>query len=145
MNNESPIASTESTEAAAIRQVVADSVEFQSDPDRFIPLHTADTAVVNFGGRRVAGRDTLAEVMRQALASPLADVITTAEIEDVRFLRGDVAIVSSVKRVSDRRKPGEDGEPLVPLHATSGRLTHVMVKEADGWRISSAQTTPILT
>ncbi|MEV0123324.1 SgcJ/EcaC family oxidoreductase [Streptomyces sp. NPDC050703] len=134
----------EAAEVAAIRQVVADAVEFQNDVDRFIPLHTADTVVVNFGGRRVAGRGALTEAMRQALASPLADVITTVDVEDIRFLRDDVAIVASVKHVSDRRQPGADGEPVTPLHATSGRLTHILVKEGGTWRIASAQTTPIL-
>ncbi|WP_306337178.1 hypothetical protein [Streptomyces sp. KL118A] len=79
-------------DVAAIRQVVADASEFQDDVERFIPLFTADTTVVNFGGRRVAGRDTLAGAMRQALASPPTD-----------------------------------GESVEPLHASSGRLTHVLV------------------
>ncbi|MET8682755.1 SgcJ/EcaC family oxidoreductase [Streptomyces sp. NPDC004732] len=135
---------TRAAELAAIRQVVADASEFQDDVERFIPLFTADTTVVNFGGRRVAGRDTLADAMRQALASSLADVVTTLEEEDIRFLRADVAIVASIKHVSDRRQPGADGESVAPLHASSGRLTHVLVKEGDDWRIASSQTTPIL-
>ncbi|GAA3422151.1 SgcJ/EcaC family oxidoreductase [Streptosporangium vulgare] len=136
--------SADPSEEAAIRRVVADAVEFQSDVDRFVPLHTAEVAVVNFGGRRVAGRDVLAEAMRQALASPLADVTTTVEVEDVRFLREDVAIVASVKHVHDRRRE-TGGAPVGALPATSGRLTYVMVKEDGAWRIASAQTTPILT
>ncbi|MGC0416947.1 SgcJ/EcaC family oxidoreductase [Embleya sp. AB8] len=128
------------TELAAIRRVVADAVEFQNDPDRFVPLHTEDTTVVNFVGRRVAGRDTLADVMRQALASPLADVVNTVEIEDIRLVREDVAIVASVKKVFDRRD-----DPATALHASSGRLTYVLVKDDGQWRITSAQTTPILT
>ncbi|MEU8383043.1 SgcJ/EcaC family oxidoreductase [Streptosporangium sp. NPDC048865] len=135
--------SADPSEDAAIRRVVADAVEFQSDVDRFVPLHTAGVAVVNFGGRRVAGRDVLAEAMRRALASPLADVLTTVEVEDIRFLRDDVAIVASVKHVHDRREGGDT--PADALPATSGRLTYVMVKEDGAWRIASAQTTPILT
>lgn len=132
---------------AAIRQLVADASAFQNDVDRFIPLHTADATVVNFGGRRVAGRDTLAGAMSQALASPLADVVTTVEVEDIRFLRADVAIVANIKTVSDRRAPDADGEQPAPLPATAGRLTYVLVKEEgeSGWRIASAQTTPILS
>ncbi|MGS2647090.1 SgcJ/EcaC family oxidoreductase [Streptosporangium sp. G12] len=135
--------SADLSEDAAIRRVVADAVKFQSDVDRFISLHAAEAAVVNFGGRRVAGRDALAEAMRRALASSLADVTTTAEIEDIRFLREDVAIVASVKHVHDRRRESGDA-PVSALPATSGRLTYVMVKEDGTWRIASAQTTPIL-
>ncbi|MEW2386814.1 SgcJ/EcaC family oxidoreductase [Streptomyces venezuelae] len=134
----------QAADVAAIRQVVADASEFQNDVERFLPLFTADTTVVNFGGRRVAGRDALEEVMRQALASPLADVVTTVEEEDIRFVRDDVAIVASIKRVSDGRRPGGDGEAVAPLPASAGRLTHVLVKEDGAWRITSSQTTPIL-
>ncbi|MEU1116329.1 MULTISPECIES: SgcJ/EcaC family oxidoreductase [unclassified Streptomyces] len=136
--------SAESADLVAIRQLVDAAVASQSDPDRFLPLHTADTSVVNFRGRRVAGREALDAAMRQALASPLADVVTTVEVEDIRLIRDDVALVASVKHVSDRRRPGADGDPVTPLHATSGRLTYVLVKEAGTWRIASAQTTPIL-
>ncbi|MFD6431469.1 SgcJ/EcaC family oxidoreductase [Streptomyces venezuelae] len=134
----------QAADVAAIRQVVADASEFQNDVEWFLPLFTADTTVVNFGGRRVAGRDTLEEAMRQALASPLADVVTTVEEEDIRFVRDDVAIVASIKRVTDGRKPGADGEAVAPLPASAGRLTHVLVKEDGTWRITSSQTTPIL-
>ena len=136
MNTES----TESPAATAIRRVVAEAVEFQLDADRLIPLYTADVNVVNFGGRRVSGRETLAEAMRQALASPLADVKTRVEVQDITFLRDDVAIVACVKHVFDGR---DSATP--PLPASMGRLTYVMANEGGLWRIASAQTTPILS
>ncbi|MFE7671111.1 YybH family protein [Streptomyces albidoflavus] len=122
---------------AAVREVVADAGKYQSDPDRFLPLHTPDVEIVNFGGRRVAGR----EAMRAALASPLADVVTTVEITGVRFPREGVAVVAAVKRVHDAREEPDGGGPALP--ATSGQLTYLLVEEGDGaWRISLAQTTP---
>jgi uncharacterized protein (TIGR02246 family) len=124
-------------EIIAIRQVVADAQTHQNDPGRFIPLHTADTSVVNFGGRRVLGRDALHQAMAKALTTPLAKVITTTAIEDIRFIRPDVAIVAGIKHVSDEREGG------APLPSSSGWLTYVVVKEPDAWRIVSAQTTPI--
>ena len=42
---------------------------------------------MNFGGRRVAGKDALRQAMTAALATPLANVTTTAEIDDIRFIR----------------------------------------------------------
>ncbi|MBT2881318.1 DUF4440 domain-containing protein [Streptomyces albidoflavus] len=139
---------------AAVREVVADAGKYQSDPEHFLPLHTPDVEIVNFGGRRVAGREALgeamraalasplAEAMRAALASPLAEVATTVEITGVRFPREGVAVVAAVKRVHDARKEPDGGGPALP--ATSGQLTYLLVEEADGaWRISLAQTTPV--
>jgi uncharacterized protein (TIGR02246 family) len=130
-------------EITAIRQIVADAQKHQNDPDRFIPLHTADTSIVNFGGRRVLGRDALHQAMKRALETPLASVITTVEIEDIRFIRPDVAIVASIKQVSDEREVSLRDDPSTALPSSSGRLTYVVVKEQDAWRIVSAQTTPI--
>lgn len=146
---------------AAIRRLVELAEEYQSDPERFIPLHTPDASVVNFGGRYVGDRATLARVMAQALASPLASVATRTEIHGIRFLGADVAIVACVKHVFDNRdaelRDGTDSR----LPARTGRLTYVVVRrsdtEVDGspagagdatpgpiWLISSAQTTPVL-
>jgi hypothetical protein len=82
--------------------------------------------------------------MKQALATPLAKVITTLEIEDIRFVRPDVAIVACVKHVSDERKAVLRDDPGTALPSTSGWLTYVMAKDEREWRIVSAQTTPIL-
>ncbi|MFC7446621.1 SgcJ/EcaC family oxidoreductase [Rhodococcus daqingensis] len=129
----------------AIAQVIADAVEFQNDVDRFIPLHTEEVNIVNFGGRRVSGLDALTEAMRQALATPLADVATTVDVEKIRFLRDDVALVSCVKHVVDRRGSAATEDPAAALPATAGQLTYVMVEQDGRWRIASAQTTPIRT
>jgi uncharacterized protein (TIGR02246 family) len=124
-------------DVAAIRQTVADAGKHQNDPDPFAALHTADAIIVNIAGRRVLGRDAIHEAMTKALATPLAQVRTTVEIEDISAATPDVAIVSCVKYVSDERaKPG----PSLP---TKGRLIYVLVREPDAWRIASAQTTPI--
>ncbi|MFB4271153.1 SgcJ/EcaC family oxidoreductase [Nonomuraea sp. GTA35] len=132
-------------DVAAIRRLVADAETHQNDLDPFVALHTADTAVVNIAGRRVAGRDALAKAMQAALESPLADVITRTEVADIRFVRPDVAIVASMKRVFDGRDPEVTRDPRAALPSTSGWLTYVAVKEDGAWRIASAQTTPIRT
>ncbi|MBB5075331.1 SgcJ/EcaC family oxidoreductase [Nonomuraea endophytica] len=122
-----------------IRQLVADASRHQSDPEPFLALHTDDTTLVNFGGRRVVGKEALEEAMKAALATPLAKVVTSAEVADIRFVRPDVAIVGVLKRVSDERDGAND-----PLHATEGWLTYVVVRNDGTWQIASAQTTPIL-
>ncbi|MFA1542942.1 SgcJ/EcaC family oxidoreductase [Actinomadura monticuli] len=127
-------------ETAAVRRLVAEVQEHQNDLDRFLSLHTADTSIVNFVGRRVRGKDVLHRTAKAALESPLAKVTSTAEIEDIRFVRPDVAIVAAVKRVFD----GREDSPPDALPASSGWITYVVAKEHDAWRIVSAQTTPIM-
>ncbi|CAN5852209.1 hypothetical protein BH24ACT6_BH24ACT6_14120 [soil metagenome] len=134
---------TNEIDAAAIRQVVAEAQEAQNDVDRLMALHTDDTAIVNIAGRRVLGKAAFREAMTGALASPLADVQTAVAVDDVRFPHADVAIASCVKRVHDGREPPVVGNDA-PLPAT-GRLTYVLVRTGDEWRIASAQTTPIAT
>lgn len=127
---------------AAIRRTVAEAEKHQNDVEPFIALHTADAVIVNIAGRRVLGREAIRQAMTQALASPLAKVFTKSEIDDVRFVRPDVAIVSCTEHVSDERDPSSSADDRGSLPET-GRLTYVMVKEQDTWRVASAQTTPI--
>lgn len=120
----------------AIQELVQQLQEAQSDVEAFIALHTAETVIVNFGGRRVLGREQLRAAMASALASPLAKVTTTNELLDIRFVRPDVAVVSCTKHVADERDTSE-------TFASSGSLTYVVVHEDGGWRVALAQTTPI--
>ena len=119
-----------------VRQLVERLQATQSDLEPFLALHTPDAVIVNFGGRRVLGLGDLRQAMEAALASPLADVTTTAEIDDIRFIRPDVAIVNCTKHVSDQRDTTE-------TFATEGRLTYVAVEHDGAWRAALAQTTPV--
>jgi uncharacterized protein (TIGR02246 family) len=120
----------------AIRRLVGALQASQSDVEPFLALHTRGAIVVNFGGRRVLGRDDLWRAMESALASPLAAVTTTAEIHDIRFVRPDVAIVSCTKHVTDARDASEK-------FATLGSLSYLVVEEDGEWRVALAQTTPV--
>lgn len=122
---------------AEIHQLVRQAQDFQFDPEPFLDLHTPDAVVVNIAGRRVLGRDALGEAMRAALASPLQDVVTTAEVHDIRPLAPGVALVSCTKRVEDARADRTTELPTV------GSLTYVVVRSDGRWRIASAQTTPV--
>ncbi|WP_226361923.1 SgcJ/EcaC family oxidoreductase [Pseudonocardia sp. ICBG1142] len=122
-----------------IRDVVAEASRAQNDIDTLLALHTPAAVVVNFPGRRVLGRAALADAMAGALNSPLSEVQTTVEVVDVRFPDADVALVSCIKTLHDRRSDSADALP-----ASSGALTYLMVKHGDGWRIAFAQTTPVL-
>ena len=128
------------TAVTAIQRLVADAERLQSDVDGFTGLLTDDAVIVNFGGRRVRGRDVIRRAMSAALETPLADVITTQEVEDIRFLRPDVALVECVKLIHDRRDPAD---PATTALADRGMLTFVVVEQQGEWRIASAQTTPV--
>lgn len=121
---------------AAVHALVTRAQQAQSDPSALLPLHHPDAVVVNIAGRRVLGRDALGEAMAAALASPLADVRTTVDVADVRFVRPDIALVSCVKHVHD----GRDGGEALPLR---GALSYVLERTDGAWRIALAQTTPI--
>ena len=125
----------------AIRSLVRQASDAQSDPDVLIPLHTPDAVVVNFFGRRILGRDAFDEAMRAALSSSLSDVMTSVEIIDIRPVTSSVVLVSCVKTTHDQRDSADGAE----LPASTGALTYVVTQADDGWQIALAQTTPILT
>lgn len=129
-------------DTAAIRRTVADAERYQADVEPFVALHTVDAIIVNIAGRRVLGRDDIHEAMRKALETPLAQVLTRIEVEDIRFVSPEVAIVTCVKHVSDERDDAVKSDPRTSL-PRKGSLVYVMAKEGDVWRIASAQTTPI--
>jgi uncharacterized protein (TIGR02246 family) len=123
-----------------IETLVAEAQAQQLAVEPFIALHTPDAIVVNIAGRRVLGRSALQQAMAHALSTTsLSQVLTTADIDDIRFLRPDVAIVSCTKRVSDQR----DHVSASDAFPTQGRLTYIVVDDGEAWRIALAQTTPI--
>lgn len=126
---------------SAIRDLVALAQESQSDTEALMNLHTPNTLIVNLAGRRVLGREAFAKAMVAGLASPLRDVLTTAEITDIRLVTPDVAIVSCTKTIRDGRSAATT-RPEMPATAA---LTYVSVRSDDGWRIAVAQTTPVVT
>ncbi|MGH4031865.1 SgcJ/EcaC family oxidoreductase [Actinomycetota bacterium Odt1-20B] len=135
-------ASTPPTRAAdeqRIRAVVERAQEAQLDPAVLPALHTSDVVIVNLVGRRLFGRAAFVAAMTEAVASPLKDIRTVLEIDDIRFATPDAAVVSLTKTVHDER-PAAQRTSAPPAQ---GVLTFVMTREADDWRIAVAQTTPL--
>jgi uncharacterized protein (TIGR02246 family) len=122
---------------AAIRQLVADAEDTQSDTERFTQLLTPDFVIVNIAGRRLIGRDQVRQAMAKAMETHLANVLTRYELVDITFIRPDVAIVSCIKHISDQNENSDDALP------SKGSFTLVVTRELDGWRIALAQTTGI--
>ena len=128
---------TDQQDVTAVRALVEAADRHQSDVAEFVALHHPDLVLVNLAGRRVLGREALRTAMTDGLNSPLAKVSTHLEIEDIRFVHADVAVVSCVKHVRDERGEGT----ALP---TRGSLTFTVVREPQGWQFAVAQTTPIL-
>jgi uncharacterized protein (TIGR02246 family) len=122
-----------------IQEVVAATQTLQNDVDGFTALLTDDAAIVNVAGRWVQGRKDIRAAMERALATPLGDVQTTIEVDDVRFLRPDVALVTATKRITDQR---EDQTTALP---STGRVTFALVEEDGRWLLALAHTTPVIT
>ncbi|MGO4422503.1 SgcJ/EcaC family oxidoreductase, partial [Streptomyces sp. MCAF7] len=117
----------------------AASQEAQLDPDVLPALHTANLVIVNIAGRRLFGREAFASAMAEALSSPLKDIRTSLEIDDIRFTTPDVAVVSLTKTVHNERSEAEgSSEP-----PSVGVMTYVLTRQGDDWRIALAQTTPV--
>ncbi|MEU1201622.1 SgcJ/EcaC family oxidoreductase [Streptomyces sp. NPDC005813] len=139
MDTTNSISSTNDIDEKRIRDLVARTQEAQIDPDVLPALHTSDLVLINFAGRRLFGRETFASAMTEALSSPLKDVRTELEVNDIRFATPDVAIVSLTKTIHDERSEAE-GSSELPL---AGAMTYVMTRQGGDWRIALAQTTPI--
>ncbi|WP_326690563.1 MULTISPECIES: SgcJ/EcaC family oxidoreductase [unclassified Streptomyces] len=127
------------TDEQRIRELVARSQEAQIDPDVLPALHTANLVIVNLAGRRLFGREAFTSAMTEALSSPLKDVRTSLEVDDIRFTTPDVAVVSLTKTVHDERSEAEGSSELPSV----GAMTYVLTRQGDDWRIALAQTTPI--
>ncbi len=130
-------------EITAIKQLVENAAKYQNDPDLFLPLHANEVVIVNFAGRRVLGRDELEHAMRKALSGQLAKVVTTNVVENIIFLRSDVALVNCIKHVSDNRDAIDGKGGALP--SEKGALTYILIKDQEGWKISLAQTTPMIS
>lgn len=130
---------TDEADEQRIRELVARSQEALLDPDVLPALHTANLVIVNIAGRRLFGREAFASAMAEALSSPLKDIRTSLEIDDIRFTTPDVAVVSLTKTVHNERSEAEgSSEP-----PSVGVMTYVLTRQGDDWRIALAQTTPV--
>ncbi|OEU90183.1 hypothetical protein DB35_02455 [Streptomyces abyssalis] len=130
---------TSDADEQKIRELVARSQEAQTDPDALPALHTANLVIVNLAGRRLFGREAFASAMAEALSSPLKDIRTSLEVDDIRFTTPDVAVVSLTKTVHDERSEAEGTSELPSV----GAMTYVLTRQGDDWRIALAQTTPV--
>lgn len=124
---------TETTDLQAIREIVA-AVEYSQNnelPEDFVALFRHDAIWTTGGGRRLFGRDAIAEFTRSVLPGGMAGTTVTFEVEHVLFIRPDVAAVK-VRQVYRTAEGLDVGTPLF-----------VMAKEDGRWLLSACQNTEV--
>jgi uncharacterized protein (TIGR02246 family) len=120
----------------AIEQIVADVERgFNSNDVELSTRHfRADARSTSALGQRVVGIDAIVEAHRKGYAGPLRDSKASYDVDDVLFLRSDVAIVQKQawEIDADGNRYGE-GPAMV--------ATYVMSKDDGAWSIAARANT----
>ena len=119
-----------------IRAVVARIEHAQHNElvDEFVSLFRADAIWTTAHGKRLYGRDTIAEFTSRVLPGATAEEMATYEVDRVVFLRPDVAAVTV--RQQYRTHSGEV--------TTAGAPMYVMTKEDGRWLLAANQNTIVV-
>jgi uncharacterized protein (TIGR02246 family) len=105
--------------------------------DEFVGLFRPDAIWTTGGGRRLFGRDEIAAFTRRVLPGAMPESTATYRVEQVLFIRPDVAAVKV------RRRPvALDGTPLADQQ--EGSPLYVMAKEGGRWLLVACQNTPVV-
>ncbi|WP_017537907.1 SgcJ/EcaC family oxidoreductase [Nocardiopsis halophila] len=128
---------TNAADVEAIGKVVADVEHAQRNelPEAFIGLFRADAVWTTAQGVRLNGIDEIAAFTRKVLPGAMKGMIPTYEVEQVLFIRSDVAAVKVRQRYWDDggEQVGREGSPL-----------YVMAKEGGAWRLVACQNTQVV-
>ncbi|MFF0529645.1 SgcJ/EcaC family oxidoreductase [Nocardia amikacinitolerans] len=123
-------------EVAAIREIVATVEHAQQHElvDEFVALFREDAIWTTGHGKRLFGRDAIAEFTAAVLPGATAHGTATYEVEHVLFIRPDVAAVKVRQRYFTNEGVLEsEGTPM-----------YVMAKENGRWLLTANQNTPIV-
>ncbi|MFH8487782.1 SgcJ/EcaC family oxidoreductase [Streptomyces longisporoflavus] len=128
---------TQEAEIAAIKQVIATLEHSQQHelPDEFVGLFRADAIWTTGQGKRLTGREEISAFTHRVLPGAMKDSTVTYEVEQVLFIRSDVAAVKARAQylTLDGQSIGNAGTPL-----------YVMAKEDGQWRLVACQNTEVL-
>jgi uncharacterized protein (TIGR02246 family) len=124
------------TELEAIQALVAtvERVQRQELVDEFVSLFRADAIWTTGGGKRLYGRDAIAEFTGEVLPGSSAFGRATYDVEHVLFIRPDVAAVKVRQRYFDvKGNLDSEGTPM-----------YVVAKEAGSWLLTANQNTTVV-
>ncbi|GAA4899321.1 uncharacterized protein (TIGR02246 family) [Stackebrandtia albiflava] len=110
----------ETERVKAVTEVVAavERSQRNESPEEFIRLFREDAVWTTAHGRRLYGRDAIAEFTRRVLPGAMGDTTVSYRVEDVRFIRPDVAAVKVIAQYYDA-EGAELGAPNSPLYVMS--------------------------
>lgn len=120
----------------AIRQVIADvQTGFNTNDAEKLVMHLAQNATtVNVMGMQFSGWDANYSTSQRGLAGPLRDEFARYELQDIQFIRPDVAIAHKrALAITPEGNAIEGGQRMVALY--------VLVKEQGRWWIMARQNT----
>lgn len=124
-------------ELDAIRDLVAtvERVQREELVDEFVSLFRADATWTTGHGKRLFGRDAIAEFTARVLPGSSAHGRATYDVEHVLFIRPDVAAVKVHQRYFDvDDELSSEGTPM-----------YVVAKENGSWLLTANQNTPVVT
>ncbi len=118
-------------------EAIVDAVEHSQQnelPDEFIALFREDAIWTTGHGRRLFGRDEIADLTRRLLPGSMTESKQTYTVEHILFIRPDVAAVKVRQQYVTLSGEPIEGAPL-------GSPLYVMSREDGQWRIVAAQNT----
>ena len=132
-------AGEERSELEAIEAVVArlEHAQQHESVDEFVALFRSDAIWTTGGGKRLFGRDAIAEFTGRVLPGAMKESSATYEVESVLFIRPDVVAVKVIQR-----PVWLDGHPIE--NAQQGSPMYVMSKEDGLWMLTACQNTLVL-
>lgn len=127
--------SSEEADALIARVAELQRCQQQEDAEGFISLFEPDAVWVTGGGKRLIGRDVIAEFTRQVLPGAMADGSVTYEVVHIAFIRNDIALTSVHQQYTDLA--GNPDPEMV------GAPSYIWSRRDGVWRIAAGQNTSV--
>lgn len=108
------------------------------DADAFLALFREDAVWITGHGKRLYGRDTIAEFTRRVLPGATKDSYATYSADHLLFVRPDIAVVNVNQKYA--LLPGS----TIELPVETGSPVYFLAKDAGEWRIAAAQNTVVV-
>lgn len=131
------LSDTDQDEIAELRDLVAEVERTQQNElvDDFVALFRRDAIWTTGHGRRLFGRDAIAEFTAAVLPGSSAHGKATYELEHVLFIRPDVAAVKVRQQYFTNDGTLEsEGSPM-----------YVVAREGGRWLLTANQNTPVVS
>ena len=125
-----------STDVQALLGRVAEleRTQLAEDVEGFVALFELDALWVTGGGRRLVGRQQIADFTRQVLPGAFSNASVRYDVAVVSFITSDVAVTSVNQQYTD-----SSGRPT-----SAGRPSYVWIRRDETWLIAAGQNTGVI-